>query len=83
MINFSVTHPIWVAGNIYQRVIILSMPLNSFFLFCKDNRKEVKKENSNLSNSEVTAILGEQWRNAGVSVKEKYQDLAKKNREVN
>lgn len=59
------------------------MPLNSFFLFCKDNRKEVKKENSNLSNSEVTAILGEQWRNAGVSVKEKYQDLAKKNREVN
>lgn len=48
-------------------------PMNAFLLFCKDKREEVRIQNPNLKNVEISTILAEQWRNLEESEKEKYK----------
>ena len=51
-------------------------PMNSFLLYCKINRDKVKEAYPDRPNSEISAILGEQWRNMTQAQKQKYQELA-------
>ena len=54
----------------------MSKPPNSFFIFCKLNRDKVRDANPNRPNADISAILGEQWRNMTQAQKQKYQELA-------
>ena len=47
-------------------------PVNSFFLYCKENRSKVKTQFPNLSNSDITSLLAESWRNLDTEEKEWY-----------
>ena len=57
-------------------------PLNSFFLYCKENRSILASSHPKLTNAEVTCLLGEYWRNMDHDTKNKYKRKAKKLREV-
>ena len=50
---------------------------NCFVLFCGDHRKKMLLENKDRSNSEVTAMLAQRWRNLENKEKEYYKRLAK------
>merc|ERR1711943_23619 len=56
---------------------VMSPPLNSFLLYCKDHRDIVKEANPGKHNSEISSILGKQWRGMSLDEKKKYKDLAK------
>merc|ERR1712100_93423 len=57
--------------------VVMSPPLNSFLLYCKDHRDIVKEANPGKHNSEISSILGKQWRGMSFDEKKKYKDLAK------
>ena len=57
-------------------------PMNSFLLYCKMNRNKVKEAHPDRPNSEISAILGEQWRTISQAEKKKYQDLASVKKQV-
>ena len=59
-----------------------SPPLNSFFLFCKENRKLIARRYPSLSNSEITSLLGKSWRELKPSEKEKYVSYSAQQRRV-
>lgn len=59
-----------------------SPPLNCFFLFCKENRTSVARRYPNLSNSEITSLLGKSWRELKPSEKEKYVSHSAQQRRV-
>jgi len=61
----------------------MSKPMNSFFLYCKMNRDKAREANPNRPNAEISAILGEQWRNMSTAEKRKYKDLALIKKKVN
>lgn len=50
---------------------------NCFVLFCGEHRTKMLFENQDKSNSEVTAMLAERWRNLDNEGKEYYKKLAK------
>ena len=50
---------------------------NSFVLFCGEHRKKMLLDNKGKSNAEVTAMLGERWRNMDIEEKEYYKRMAK------
>ena len=54
----------------------MSRPANSFILYCKDNRNNLQKEHSELSNSEISSLLGKEWREMGVEQKRPYIEKA-------
>ena len=56
---------------------------NSFTLFCNEQRASVQIQNPHKSNSEVTVILGEIWRNLDGDIKQKYKVSAEEMRKVN
>ena len=62
--------------------VYMSPPLNSFLLYCKDHRDIVKEANPGKHNSEISSILGKQWRGMSLDEKKKYKDLAKFRRKV-
>ena len=60
----------------------MSQVQNSFFLYCQANRNKVKDDNPNLPNSDISSILGEQWRSLSEDDKKPYKDRAQLNRNV-
>ena len=54
----------------------MSKPANSFILFCKDNRKYLQKEHSELSNSAISSLLGKEWREMRLEQKRPYIEKA-------
>merc|ERR1719201_285533 len=59
----------------------MSKRANSFFLYCKEFRDEVKESNPMFSNSEVTSELGKRWRSMPPSKKKEYTSKAQDLRE--
>jgi hypothetical protein len=49
---------------------------SSFMLFCADERADVVKQNPTAAFTEIGKLLGERWRNANQSTKDKYMRLA-------
>lgn len=54
----------------------MSRPANSFLVFCKEKRKSYQKENSHLSNSEISSMLGKEWREMSFDDKQPYINRA-------
>jgi hypothetical protein len=48
-------------------------PLAGYFLFAKEKRNEILKENPNMKVTEVTSKIGQMWRNLSEEEKNKYQ----------
>jgi len=55
-------------------------PVNSFFLFCLDERPKVQQQMPHLSNSEVTSRLGESWRDLDKRQKAQYKKKYEENK---
>ena len=51
-------------------------PLNPFMLYAKVERPQISKENKNMSNSEVSKVLGMNWKILPAYKKDKYRCLA-------
>ena len=51
-------------------------PLNPFMLYAKVERPQISKENQNMSNSEVSKVLGMNWKILPAYKKDKYRCLA-------
>ena len=56
--------------------------MNSFFLYCQANRNKARDDNPNRPNSDISSILGEQWRSLSDDDKKQYKDKAQLNRNV-
>lgn len=56
-------------------------PPNGYMRYCQEMRKRIQEENKELSNSEIMKILGEQWKEEPQSVKDKYNNEFKKEKE--
>jgi hypothetical protein len=54
---------------------------SAYILFCADNRDSVQKANKSMNCKEVTAKLGQMWKNADKKTKEKYDNAAKADKE--
>ena len=50
----------------------MQAPINSFLLFCKDYRTILATNYPDLSNSDVTSMLGSYWRNLQEDIKDDY-----------
>ncbi|ORX93368.1 sequence-specific DNA-binding high mobility group box protein mat-Mc, partial [Basidiobolus meristosporus CBS 931.73] len=48
-------------------------PLNPFLLFRKDVQASIFAQNPGISNSEVSKVIGQMWKDAPFDVKERYQ----------
>ena len=51
-------------------------PMNSWLIFCQDNRKEERERNPNLTATEITAILSIKWKALGKEGQKVYADKA-------
>lgn len=60
----------------------MGKPLNCFLLFCKDYRSSIQLTNPDLTNAEVTSLLGKNWRKLDPELKAIYTSKAKKLTEV-
>merc|ERR1719281_228968 len=49
-------------------------PLSAYFLWTKDNRDKITKANPDAAITEISKILGDQWKEVSEGVKKKYQD---------
>ena len=54
----------------------MSKPANCFILYCKDHRQYLQKEHSELSNSEISSLLGKEWRGMTFEEKRPYVEQA-------
>jgi len=50
--------------------------VNSFILFCRDNREDIKNENPEMKATEITKKLGEMWKDLDDEDKKEYQEKA-------
>ena len=57
-------------------------PMNCFMLYCNANRKKTQLQYPDLSNSDISSILGAQWREMDDSQKMKFKALAEEKRKV-
>ena len=55
----------------------MTKPVNCFLLYCEDYRTLISITHPYLSNSEVTSILGKNWRNLDTKKKLEYKQRAK------
>lgn len=55
--------------------------VNSFVLFSRDNRDEVKKDNPELKCTEITKKLGKMWKESDPDLKIEYKEKSKEDRE--
>ncbi|KAI1301666.1 Transcription factor Sox-17-alpha [Halotydeus destructor] len=53
-------------------------PANAFMLFGRDKRKVLSKKNPRLSNTEISKMLGKQWKALGAQDKGKYAEMSRK-----
>ena len=51
-------------------------PRTAYTLFCNDKRDAIKEQNADITFSEVNKLLGEQWKAATLTEKEKYEAMA-------
>ncbi|XP_053207957.1 sex-determining region Y protein-like [Panonychus citri] len=51
-------------------------PPNAFMLYGKKNRRQIAQDNPNLTNKQISKILGDNWRKMGADDKEVYHQLA-------
>jgi len=56
--------------------------VNSFLLYCKEQRSQIAIENPTFSNSDVTSQLGKNWRNMDTQRKLYYHRKAEKLKDV-
>lgn len=52
-------------------------PLTAYMIFCKENRKEVRKENPDLSNPEQVRKLAEKWSKLNEEAKKPFEIMAR------
>lgn len=52
-------------------------PMSAFLMFSKESRKEVKENNPHVSNTDVSRLLGEMWRNFPKDKKARFEDKEK------
>ena len=52
-------------------------PPNAFMLFGKQYRKVLAQKFGNLSNKEISKILGNEWKNMDINMKNHFHSLAK------
>ena len=55
-------------------------PMTAFFFFQGEVREKVKKDNPELKQKELVTKIGAMWRAAGAKDKEKFEQMAKKDR---
>jgi hypothetical protein len=55
--------------------------VNSFILFCRDNRDDVKNENPVMKAVEITKKLGEMWKISDKDLKDEYKEKSKEDKE--
>ena len=51
-------------------------PPNAFMLYGKKNRRRIAQDNPNLTNKQISKILGDNWRKMGADDKDVYHRLA-------
>jgi len=51
-------------------------PRSAYVLFSNDERENIKKENSDISQKEIMIELGKRWKLANEDIREKYQEMA-------
>jgi hypothetical protein len=54
----------------------IKRPANSFMLWAQKNRPILSAENSSLTNSEISTLLGQQWKTLSTDEKKSYKDKA-------
>lgn len=57
-------------------------PMSAFLKYSKTRRKEVKQENPDMSNTDISRLLGEMWRNASPEERQPYREQEEKERAV-
>jgi len=57
-------------------------PMSAFLKYSQTRRKEVKEENPDMSNTDISRLLGEMWRNASPKERAPYQEQEEKERAV-
>jgi len=55
-------------------------PMSAFLKYSQTRRKLVRKENPHMSNTDISRLLGEMWRNAGEEEKRSYEEQERKER---
>jgi hypothetical protein len=55
-------------------------PMSAFLMYSQTRRKVVKKDNPDMSNTDVSRLLGEMWRNGSVADLAPYVDVEKRER---
>ncbi|KAL0937927.1 mating type protein mat1-2-1 [Colletotrichum truncatum] len=56
-------------------------PPNAYILYRKDHHAKVKQFNTQLTNNQISVILGKAWNNESHAVREKYTELARLHKE--
>ncbi|KAF9872191.1 HMG box protein [Colletotrichum karsti] len=56
-------------------------PPNAYILYRKDHHARVKQTNTQLSNNEISKILGKAWNHESPAVRQRYTELAKMHKE--
>ena len=57
----------------------LKRPPNAFFLFQNEIREQIKLENPNLNQIEISKIISKKWKELDLNIKEKYEIISKEN----
>jgi len=56
-------------------------PLNAYLIFCKENQKTIREQNSDLGAKDVMRKMGEIWKSLDTDEKKKYSDRATSDKE--
>jgi hypothetical protein len=51
-------------------------PLSSYMIFCSEKREEAKKQNPDMKLTEISKVLGAEWKELSDKEKKVYQDKA-------
>eukprot|EP00741_Cyanophora_paradoxa_P008216 tig00000025_g7951.t1 len=74
-------HPIDVSGASPPPVKQPPRPVNSFLIFSNQFRKKLQEENKEMTNAQISRLLGEKWRSLSRDVKARYEEVARAVRE--
>ncbi|KAJ3037221.1 hypothetical protein HDV00_001853 [Rhizophlyctis rosea] len=55
-------------------------PANAFMLYRRDHQRQIRLQNSRLTNNEVSTLVGEMWRHEKESIKDEYRQRAAQGR---
>lgn len=56
-------------------------PISAYFFFASDVRPQIRKENPNLPITEISTLIGQQWRQLTAGDKTEYEEQAEKDKE--